>query len=1210
MKNRIKILLVDDSPTQKMKIQSILEEANYSVKTVDDGIKALHFLETTHDLPDIILSDIFMPNMDGFELCLNIRSKYPNIPLIILTSHNDEQNLKKAFNSGAVDYIGKPFTKTEVLMRISNILRISNAENLLSGKIKELKISQIKSVNIHDSLKKILYDARDAIFIISGNDFVDCNQAAVKLLNAKFKKEVLAIHPSELSPEKQLDGRNSFEKFNEMMEIAYKEGFHRFEWMHRKITGEIFPVEVSLTAIEYDNKLVLHTLWKDLTEKKKNEELLKKIEFELKLKASELDQVFNTTTNWMRIIDFDYNVIRINASMAKMLKKDKSELIGKKCYEIFPGPQCNTTECPIQKMVRDGKTFEADIEKECPDGVHPCILSVTPFTRADGKIIGIVENFRDIANRKSAEKKLIESEKRFRDISLSSGSWVWEIDKNGVFTYCSEGIVKVLGYSVDELIGTQVFTLMPPKESIRTKKIYNQLFKQKEKLIDKESIRLTKDGRQLILLSSAYPVLDEKGEFICYRGTSKDITARKKIEENLRIARERLTLALEGSYTGIWDWNIKSGDLLLDETWCNMIGYLQKELKPHLSTWVNRLHPDDKAKTMEKLNKHFNDQKYVFSSEFRLKTKNGEWKWILGKGRVSERDSSGKPLRMLGIHTDITIKKELEIALEKSEAQLQGLLDNSPDMIVHINTGNRITWANKTVLDLFPDAIGKKCIFSNSGIPCKNCPIAEVLTTGKLKKGLVTTHKISCHSREQFWETIGVPLKDAAGKVTGVLKISRNATERIRSENKIKQTNKELEELAFTDTLTGLINRKPFIDLLEKNISKHRRAKQKLALLFMDLDNFKNINDIYGHEVGDDILIRASEKIRKCMRESDFIGRFGGDEFMFCLDNIDSPAKAVHIAQKLNKDFSEKIIVDKKIIDMGVSIGIAIYPNDGNSANDLIKNSDLAMYRAKKQRKNSFNLYSTAFEKELLFDQALRCALENNEFKLAYQVIVDKNQKPYCVEALLRWENPKFGTVMPMDFIPALNKDRSIVEVGEWVFREACTKLKAFNNRNNQQILISINISQFQLEDDLFVGKIEKIIKETNVDPKNILLEITERIQIKKSEEVKKTLIQLKEIGIGFIALDDFGTGYSSFSNLVRHPIDVVKIDKFFIDRLDNGKNSDITAALVTLIKKYDLNVIVEGIETREQFELLKNMGCDYFQGYYFSKPQEKIVLP
>ncbi len=265
------------------------------------------------------------------------------------------------------------------------------------------------------------------------------------------------------------------------------------------------------------------------------------------------------------------------------------------------------------------------------------------------------------------------------------------------------------------------------------------------------------------------------------------------------------------------------------------------------------------------------------------------------------------------------------------------------------------------------------------------------------------------------------------------------------------------------------------------------------------------------------------------------------------------------------------------------------------------------MYTAKKKEKNSFHIYNTDLKEKVIFLQALKHALEKNEFIINYQTIVDKNQKPFCSEALLRWERPELGTVQPMDFISILEQNRSIEKVGEWVFKEACTKLNAFNHKNQQNINISVNISQYQIESDLFVNKLENIIQETGINPANILLEITERVRIKDAVRVKNTLTRLKKIGIGFIALDDFGSGYSSFSNLIRFPIDIVKIDKFFIDRLDNEKYNNITSGLVTLMKKFKYEVIAEGIETKKQFELMKHMGCDYFQGFYFSKPQKNI---
>ena len=432
------------------------------------------------------------------------------------------------------------------------------------------------------------------------------------------------------------------------------------------------------------------------------------------------------------------------------------------------------------------------------------------------------------------------------------------------------------------------------------------------------------------------------------------------------------------------------------------------------------------------------------------------------------------------------------------------------------------------------------------------------------------------------------------------------AIKRKNNEQKFSVLNKKLSDIVLYDSLTGIINRRPFIDSLERNIKRAKRVNEKLGVLFLDFENFKQVNDVHGHETGDKTLIEAVNIINKEIRGCDFFGRFGGDEFVICLGNS-GLSGATRVAKKINDLFSEKLIIDGLMLDLGVSIGIAIFPDDGKNVTDLLKNSDLAMYKSKKLRKNSFHPYSKTLRSEMYFNLALQNALENKEFKINFQAIVDRYCKPIFMETLLRWENPDFGNVPPMDFIPILEKNRFIVEVGEWVFREACRKAKVANDLSQHQIHVSVNISQYQIEDEFFVDKISNIVKETNIEPSRILLEITEKNHIKNTDKVKKTMLKLKEIGIGLIALDDFGAGYSSFSNLIRFPLDIVKIDNFFVEKLEIAKYRKITLNLISLIKNYDLKVIAEGVETREQFEFLAEMGCDYFQGFYFSEPQADI---
>ncbi len=473
------------------------------------------------------------------------------------------------------------------------------------------------------------------------------------------------------------------------------------------------------------------------------------------------------------------------------------------------------------------------------------------------------------------------------------------------------------------------------------------------------------------------------------------------------------------------------------------------------------------------------------------------------------------------------------------------------------------------------------------------------ITVGPKKAGYLEVY----YSVEKPQDAIGPFLKEEKVLLDLITERLGRVIEQMSTQDELTKANKKLEKLVFTDSLTGLINRKPFMDLLNIYMKKAKRNNTKIALFFLDINNFKNINDEYGHETGDYILRTVADKIKENTRESDFCGRWGGDEFLICMDTISTDTEIIKSAQRISEIFTEKFKVNNLIIDIEISIGIAVYPIDAKNVTELVRYSDLAMYKAK-QTKSCFYFYDQHLENKRIFDMALTHAMKNNEFKTVYQPIVDRNRKLYSIETLLRWENSKFGTVMPLDFIPYIEKNKQIIEVGNWIFRQACGKLNKLKNNNPEDIFISVNVSQYQLESNCFVDNINDIIKETKVNPKNIIFEITEKTQIHNIEKIKKTLNDIKKVGIGLIALDDFGSGYSSFSNLYNLPINIVKLDKFFVDRLYVKKYYEVTSGLIMLLKKYNLKIIAEGIETERQFKLLKNMGCDYFQGFYFGYPE------
>jgi diguanylate cyclase (GGDEF)-like protein/PAS domain S-box-containing protein len=593
------------------------------------------------------------------------------------------------------------------------------------------------------------------------------------------------------------------------------------------------------------------------------------------------------------------------------------------------------------------------------------------------------------------------------------------------------------------------------------------------------------------------------------------------------------------------------------------------------------------------------------SMENLLLTKSGEQIpfFFTGKRHIVD----GKTY-LMGTGIDISEHKKTESALRESEEHYKNFFDNA-----------LVGFFRTRISDGMYIAMNPKAA-QQQGIPVEKI-VNKIRAVSQYKdpvqrKELLS--KIKKHGEVHDFETI---LTIPSGKDVDI-SISVKAyperdymegvvidiTKRKDAERQLLNLNKKLEKLLFSDPLTDAINSKPFMDLLDKSVSRSKREEKKLALLFLDLEKFKQINDIYGHSIGDLVLKKAAEKIKHNIRGNDLIGRMGGDEFVVSLYDIKSATNAIKIAQKINKAFSKKMMIKNLLLEVTVSIGIAVYPDDADNSTDLLKNSDIAMYKAKNKMKNTFRVFNKEQKKELIFEQELLYALDYNEYELHYQPIVNRNRECIFLEALLRWNSPDFGQVFPTDFIPLLENNREIVNVGKWVYSEACNQLAIFKNSNKyHDIKISVNLAQVQMEDDNFIKDFNNIIKKSGIDGNNILLEITENKNIHSSINIEAILTELTTNNIGISVLDDFGSGFSSFSNLLRLPIKIVKIDKFLVENLLSDRYSSATLDVIKLIKKLGMKTVAEGVEHKEQFEKLSDAGCDYFQGFYFSRPQKDI---
>ncbi len=449
---------------------------------------------------------------------------------------------------------------------------------------------------------------------------------------------------------------------------------------------------------------------------------------------------------------------------------------------------------------------------------------------------------------------------------------------------------------------------------------------------------------------------------------------------------------------------------------------------------------------------------------------------------------------------------------------------------------------------------------------------------------------------------IGAPL----GETKHYLGVFHDITE-------VKHTQQTLSHQAHHDALTDLPNRLLVMDRLEAAVASARRHGRSLALLYLDLDDFKNVNDTLGHNIGDLYLKEVAQRLQQNSREEDTVARLGGDEFIIMLPIIRQPEEATYRARRLIRSFAEPICVENHRLPIGASIGITIYPDDGDSAEALIKNADIAMYRAKESGKNRYELYTEAMNVEILrritLEHELRTALEQDELHLEYQPKIDLASGAISgVEALLRWTRPDATEVLPDDFIPIAESSGLIVPIGEWVFRSACEQAARWWKRGHR-VPVAVNLSARQFADANLLEAVTHALEESRLPPEALEVEITESLLMQNRVAATELLWRLREMGIA-IAIDDFGTGYSSLAYLKQLPIDTLKIDIAFIRDLPRDEDSaTITSAVVSLATSLGLKTVAEGVEDGDQLRFLKQIACDQIQGHYFSPPVAPEVL-
>ncbi|WP_286271810.1 EAL domain-containing protein [Thalassotalea hakodatensis] len=663
----------------------------------------------------------------------------------------------------------------------------------------------------------------------------------------------------------------------------------------------------------------------------------------------------------------------------------------------------------------------------------------------------------------------------------------------------------------------------------------------------------------------------------------------------IKESEERLKLSLWGSGDEMWDWNIKNGKIYRSNIWGTL--EFPQDGKRNLGnnddneTNVNK---GDITRITKALQDHFDEKTEHFEATYRVKNKLGNWIWILDRGKIVERDEKNNPVRMTGTLKDISQIKKADERLKLFAKCFENISDavviyDRQFFVVDINKAfQRITGKTKKQM------IGEPLTFRQYPDSFANTVKQHLLTKGSWHGEIESKRDDGM----LYLTDLNIDIiRDENSSISHFVGVFSDITKR-------KETEAELRKLANSDTLTGLPNRSYF----QANQTRLVKNKVSHALLVFDLDNFKKVNDSMGHEVGDVLLCKVAERIRTVGRSQDTVYRLGGDEFSIIVENTNDIHTITTIAKNILRTIAQPLRLKNHEIVLYSSIGIVLYPEDGATPQELLKNADTAMYHAKNAGGNRYKFFNSSMNeqavKRLQIEGLIRHGLKEDFFSVFYQPKIEiKTGKIAGMEALVRFETPSKGIISPLTFIPVSEETGQIIDIGEVVLRKACYATKVWIDAGLFDGRIAVNLSAVQFTQPNLVGMIAEILAETGLPAKHLELEITEGTVMDSPQQAIDTMLQIRAMGI-HLSLDDFGTGYSSLAYLKKFPLNTLKIDKAFVDDIEQSEQGrNMVATIVTIAHNLSLQVVAEGVETNQQLSFLSGLRCEQLQGYLYSKP-------
>ncbi len=924
---------------------------------------------------------------------------------------------------------------------------------------------------------------------------------------------------------------------------------------------------------------------------------------ELRLVEKRYRTIFMNAADAILVADPDGWYLDANPAAEILLGYARDEILYRRMGDFAVGGRKWADE-RIVTIRRDGRS-SAEHEIRRKDGsIVPVETHSTLIDRPDGPLY--IGAWRDISSRRLAVAELARERELLQDLMDSLPDLIYFKDTRSRWTRINRAMAELIGVSDPaDAVGLTDADFFPPSVVAASMANDREIMASGQPLINRLARIGDRGEHGRWVLTTKAPIRDERGHITGLVGNSRDVSDRVASTAALQDAEARYQALVEQLPAVTYVTAIRSNarTTYISPQITPLLGYTPEEWRERPLLWLELLHPDDRDRVVA-ANDHSNAVLGPFSVEYRLIARDGRIVWVRDEALVIF-DGEGAPSHWQGVMLDITGQKTAEADLRRSQTLFQAFMDNSPAVAFMKDEAGRYVYlsgpmerlyditlngdGDQTDTDFFPPETAQQNRVND----------ARVLSSGEPIEFVETVATPDGVSRE--WLSLKFPITDPAG-VRFVGGVAIDISERARLES-------ELRRLAVTDPLTGLPNRALFVDRLDRALVRVQRRRDTVAVLFLDLDQFKHVNDSRGHAAGDRLLAEAASRLAARIRPEDTLARFGGDEFAILVDGDATPPNVLAVAAEIIAALREPFSMEGGEAFVGGSIGIAFATARHEDAGELLREADIALYHAKAEGRNRAVVFHPAMNeravRRLEEESALRRAVERSELELRFQPVVDLvGGLPRGFEALVRWRHPERGVLAPADFLALAEETGLIVQVGEWVLGAACRALQTWPlNAAGEAPFVAVNVSARQVRDAGMGRSLMRILEDTCIPPERLTLEVTEHALIEDAAATRDFLASLHGLGVR-LALDDFGTGYSSFGQLHTLRIDELKIDRSFITNLATDRHSvAIVRALAELARELDLVVTAEGIETTDQRDRALALGCHRGQGYLFGEP-------